>query len=296
VSVVAAACLFGTTGTVLARGPSGADALGAGAVRLAVGGATLAVAARFERSGIADGWRRHTRWSIAGGAAVALYQLCFFVGTTRTGVALATVLTIGSGPVFSGIIDATMHRRPPPPAWLRGTAVSVTGVAVLGAIGGVDRVDALGVAAALISGLGWAIYATIGKHQIDQGLGSTVTMAAMFCAAAVIVSPLLFSQHIGWISRPSGALMAAYLGVLTVGVAYTLYGRALRHLTAPTVITLTLAEPLTAAVLGVLVLHEHLGPGGWAGVAAVACGLALTSRAAASSGAPGSEVATTVAV
>jgi len=65
-----------------------------------------------------------------------------------------------------------------------------------------------------------------------------------------------------WLVTGRGALVIVHLGVVTVGLAYTLYGCGLRRLPAPTVVTLTLAEPVTAAVLSVVVLHESLGVAG----------------------------------
>jgi DME family drug/metabolite transporter len=76
-----------------------------------------------------------------------------------------------------------------------------------------------------------------------------------------------------------GWWVATYLGAVTVGAAYTLYGFALRHLSAPEVITLTLLEPITAAVLGATLVHEGVTVLGWCGVALVVAGLALTARA-----------------
>jgi drug/metabolite transporter, DME family len=284
VAVLMAACLFGTTGTVLQRGPDGAGALGAGAVRLLIGGLTLCAVARIERPLVPRPWKQMRGTVLGGGIAVAVYQLCFFEATTRTGVALGTVVTIGSGPVFSGAIAAYRTRRPPSAAWCVGTALSIVGVVLLGLVGSATDVDVLGISAALLSGLGWAVYATIGRHQIERGLDSTASMASMFTMAAVLVSPLLFTQDMGWIGTPSGAAMALYLGVMTVGVAYTLYGRGLRKLDAPTVITLTLAEPITAAVLSVVVLGETIAVAGWMGIALVLAGLVVTARGA--TGAP----------
>jgi DME family drug/metabolite transporter len=43
-------------------------------------------------------------------------------------------------------------------------------------------------------------------------------------------------------------------------------------------VTLTLAEPLTAAVLGVALLDERIGALGWIGAAAVAAGLFAAGR------------------
>lgn len=275
-AVVLAALLFGTTGTALQRFEPGAAANGVSALRLLVGSGALCAVAIIDRPTAARPWRTVRVQVALGGLAVAAYQVCFFIGTTRTGVALATVVTIGSGPVFSGVIDACLYRRAPARPWLLGTAVSVVGVVLLGTRDA--RVDALGLLAALGSGLGWAIYATIGKRQIERGLDSTACMAGMFSVAAIVVSPFLFTEDIGWVVSPHGALLALYLGVFTVGAAYTSYGRGLRHLTAPTVITLTLAEPITAAVLSSAILHESIDAVGWLGIALVLAGLVVTAR------------------
>lgn len=294
-AVLGAACLFGTTGTVLARVPGDPDALGAGALRLLVGGATLCLIAAWDRPASPRPLTA-MRWTmLAGGSAVAAYQLCFFLGTTRTGVALATVVTIGSGPVFAGLIDSVLHRRAPTRVWMGGTCLAVTGVVALGVMGGLDEVDLLGVLAALTSGLGWAVYATIGKHQIHRGLDSTASMAGLFSTAAVLTAPLLLLRPLGWAGSLHGSLAIGYLGVVTVGVAYTLYGRGLRHLPAPTVITLTLAEPVTAAILGVAVLGERVGAWGWMGIGLVLAGLVVTTRGSASTP-DDDDLAATVAV
>jgi DME family drug/metabolite transporter len=74
--------------------------------------------------------------------------------------------------------------------------------------------------------------------------------------------------------------MLLHLGVLTVGLAYYLYGAGLRWLPTSTAVTLTLAEPLTAALVAVVVLDERLEPLGWLGAALVLVGLALVGLVA----------------
>lgn len=276
--MLVAACLFGTTGTALAKLEPDAAPNGVSAVRLLIGALTLTAVALA--GGARPGaLRAHVRLLCCGGLAVAAYQLCFFVGTTRTGVALATVATIGSGPVFAGVIEAVTARRAPTAGWMAGTALGIGGVVLLAASRPTGQVDAVGVLAALGAGLGWAAYASLGKVCIARGLDSSACMAALFGGGAVLLSPFLFVDDLGWVTSPGGAALALYLGVVTVGVAYTCYGRGLRVLPTPTVITLTLAEPVTAALLATLVLHETLGLLGALGIGLVLVALVVTASA-----------------
>lgn len=278
ISVLTAAVLFGTTGTVLAHAPAGATALGVGAARLAIGGPTLLIAARLYGARVAD-LRPHVVTMVAGGVGAATFQLLYFVAATRTGVALGTVVTIGSGPVFSGAIHALSTRHRPATAWVLGTTLGITGVGLLALTGDRATVDAIGIAAAVGAGLGWASFTTMSKAQIRRGLDSALSLGGTFTTAAVLTAPLLFVEPMRWISEGRGLVIAAYLGIATLAVAYLLYGRALSRLPAPTVITLTMAEPVTAALLAAAVLHERVSSAGWLGIGLVVAGLAVTASA-----------------
>jgi DME family drug/metabolite transporter len=101
--VLAAAVLWGTTGTARALAPAGASPLSVGAVRIAVGAAALVALARLRGE-----LRRLGSWPAvpvaAGVAAVAGYQLAFFSAVARTGVAVGTMVAIGSAPVLAGLL------------------------------------------------------------------------------------------------------------------------------------------------------------------------------------------------
>jgi drug/metabolite transporter, DME family len=274
--VLFAGVLCGTTGTALTRLAPQASALSAGAMRLAVGGVTLIAIA------VANGRRAselvpHRGWLAAGAVAVALYQLCFFTGTTRTGVALATVIALGSAPMFSGLISATILRRPPTARWAAGTSLAVLGIALIARSQPSARTDLGGILAALGAGLGWAIYAMIGQQRIHAGLDSTSCMAAMFAGGAVLSAPLLAVGDPAWITTRNGIALSLYLGIATIGIVYTCLGWGLRTLPAPTVVTLTLAEPMTAAILATLILHQAIGVAGWIGIAVVLIALVISA-------------------
>ncbi len=126
--------------------------------------------------------------------------------------------------------------------------------------------------------LGYVLYVEAAQHAIQRGLDAAGAMAGMFGVGAILLAPVLAFEPLGWLASPRGAAMALHLGVVTIGVAYTLYGWGLRCLAVPTVVTLTLAEPLTAAILGTAVLGERLGPLGRLGNALIATGLLVTAR------------------
>jgi DME family drug/metabolite transporter len=245
-------------------------------MRLLVGGITLTAIARANGRRPAD-IATHSVWLAAGAVAVALYQLCFFTGTTRTGVALATVIALGSAPVFSGLINAVILRRPPTARWAAGTALAVSGIALIAHSQPSARTDLGGIIASLGAGLGWAIYAMVGQQRIRAGLDSTSCMAAMFTGGAILSLPLLAVGNNAWITTRNGVSLSLYLGIVTIGIVYTCLGWGLRQLPAPTVVTLTLAEPMTAAILATLVLHQSIGVVGWVGIAVVLIALVITA-------------------
>jgi DME family drug/metabolite transporter len=71
--------------------------------------------------------------------------------------------------------------------------------------------------------------------------------------------------------------VTAYLGIVTTVMAYLLYGRGLRTVAVPVAVTLGLAEPVVAAVLGIVVLGERLTATATVGLILV--GLALAALA-----------------
>ncbi len=64
---------------------------------------------------------------------------------------------------------------------------------------------------------------------------------------------------------------------MTVAVAYLLFGRGLAGVDVATAGTLTLAEPATAALLGIVVLDERLSAASAAGIALIAAGLVMVA-------------------
>ncbi len=266
--VVLAAALWGTTGTVRHFIP--ASPVVVGAARLLAGGAVL-FALATHRGGLRPMFARGARTRLLlllGAALAAVYQVAFFSSVARTGVATGTVVTIGAGPVFAGLLSWILRMGAPSRRWMISTAGAVAGCAALTAGGQAAGVEPLGVALALLAGFGYAAYATVSSFMITRGDDSTAVLGALFAVAGVLLLPVLVAGGPGWLLTGRGALGTLYLGVITTGLGYMLYGRGLRTTPVAAATTLTLAEPAVAAVLGLVLLHEHLG-------AVAACGLIL---------------------
>lgn len=290
IAVLVAAVLFGTTGTAQALGPTDSTPLAVGAARLLVGGTALGIVGltvgrrRQRTRGTLDATGRGRALALMAltGLCLALYQPLFFLGTARNGVAVGTVIALGSAPVLAGLLEWLLTRRRPTSSWMLATALATAGVALLAiAGGGAGGADVVGVAGSLGAGASFAVIANAQRRLVSAGWDAFTVSGAMGAGAAVCGLIMLPFTDMGWLVEPRGWSMALWLGLATVALAYALFTWGLGGLSAATAATLTLAEPLTASLLGVMLLGERLSLPAVAGLAVLAAGLVLlaaTSR------------------
>jgi DME family drug/metabolite transporter len=274
--VLAAGVLWGTTGTAQAFAPAGATPLAIGAVRLLVGGTALLLFALVRRQLRARGWPWLPTLTVIAG--IALYQVCFFAAVARTGVAVGTVVAIGSAPMLAGLLGLVLLGERPTRRWFLATLLAVGGCTLLVAAGSGQEstlhVDALGVLLALGAGAAYALY-TIASRELLRVQPPDAVTAVAFFGGALLLLPLLLFVDLSWLAEPRGLLVALHLGLITTALAYMLYIRALLTVPTATAVTLALMEPLTAATLGVLLLGERLTLVAVAGVMLLLAGLLI---------------------
>lgn len=269
--ILAAAALWGTTGTARALGPAGVDPLSVGAVRIMIGGSLLALAALTTR-------RLRVRDlapipTIIAAASIAMYQLAFFSGVAILGVALGTIIAIGSAPIVTGLLSA-IRGDPPAPRWYVATTAAVLGVTLLALPGAETSLDVHGVLLAMTAGAGYAFYATAAKELLRTHPPLTV-MAVAFAGSAILLVPVAARTDLGWLADPRGLLVALHLGIVATALAYALFGRGLALVPTATAATLSLFEPLTATILGMMILGERLTFLQSAGAVAILAGVAI---------------------
>jgi drug/metabolite transporter, DME family len=281
--VALAAISWGTTGATmtLAAGDAGAGPLLVGWARLAVAAPCLLVIAALFRArpavargdGLALG---------AASIAMAAYQVCYFTAVTLTGVAVAALLAICSAPLMIALLAALfLGERLTSAARLSlGMAVAGTALLVIGPRGPGEAAgrSLLGALLALGAGLSYAVYA-VGTKRLLARAEPLPLAAVTFSLAALLLTPVLLAESS--VRRPLAEVwpLLLYLGVGPTALAYILFTAGLRRIPATTAGMVSLLEPLTATVLGVMVFGESLGPAGMAGAALLLAALLRLTRA-----------------
>lgn len=271
--VLLAAICWGTTGTTQAFAPVGAQPASIGAVRLILGGLGLLMIALARRK-----FSRANPWpllpTLAAAASIAVYQLGFFAGVARTGVAVGTIVGIGSSPILAGAIAFLVRKERPGLRWAAATLLAILGCTLLVSSGEDIRVDPFGLLLAVAAGGSYAVFTVASKGLLSRHPPEAV-MALTFCLGALFLLPLFLLGDLRWLAQPRGALAALHLGLVTVALAYSLFARGLATIPVASAATLTLAEPLTAGLLGVLILKESLTLTAALGILIIFAGLAL---------------------
>ena len=127
--ILLAAMLWGTTGTSQAFAPETAHPIAIGAVRLAVGGFFLLCLVLLTGKLTLKDWPLPTIFLAA--LSMAAYQPLFFSAVLMTGVAVGTVVAIGSAPIFSGLIEWLVLKNRPGTIWWLSTSLSIAGCLLL---------------------------------------------------------------------------------------------------------------------------------------------------------------------
>ena len=275
-AVIAAAVLWGTTGTVQTLLPPLREPLAVGALRLIFGALALLVLALCDPASRRAWSRLPWRGVLFAGVSIGLYNLFFFWAVTKAGVGPGTAVAIGSAPIWATLYEVAVAGRRPGPVRLAGQAVSVLGVAILSLSGGGPAGSILGVGLALLAGASYASY-SLATSAIGHRAPSTAIAAATFAVAAVFTAPILFMVPTSWIVGPMAWGALAFLGVAATGLSYALYTWGLTRVAASTAVTLALAEPVTAWLLATFAVGEPVTLQSALGVALILGGLAVVT-------------------
>lgn len=272
-SVLLACVLFSTSATSRAYLDFPGTSISVGAWRVFLGGIGLAtfVGIKYGFASIFKLVRESTVWVMA--VAVLAYQISFFIGAARIGVAMGTLGALATAPFFAGLLGWIVGTGKPTKVWIVSTLLGVIGLAL---ITGVTEVrDNLGFFAVFISGVMYAVFTVFGVRLArTHNIPGAQVLGAVFGIGAVLSLPIVLLTS-AWINSGVYVGFVLYIGLATTALGYILFGNGLTHLSPGTVSTLTLAEPVLATVLGVFILSEPMNLLGWVGCATIISALAL---------------------
>jgi drug/metabolite transporter, DME family len=279
--LVVAGVLWGTGGLLgrLLGVSTGLSPLAVATLRLLLGGAVLvgyllATGRRLPRSRAA--WSRVA----ATGLLAAVFQASYFSAVALASVSLATLVTIGTAPVVVLAARIRTARR----AQLVGVGSALLGLTLLVGLpsGGAELAPAsspvAGAGCAVLAGTGFALMTLLGSRPV-AGLDDVSTTGVGFTLGGLALAPVVTATS-GW-SLPAdlrGVGLLVALAVVPTALAYTCYFAGLRATSAGTGSVLALLEPLTAALLAVLLLGERWGGAELAGGALLGLAMVLTAR------------------
>lgn len=271
-AILAAAMLWGTTGTLQSFLPDSRAPVVVGALRLAIGALSLLLLAGLTRGAVAARHRVPKAPLLVAALGMAAYNLLFFAAVARAGVGLGTAVTIGSAPLWVAAYEGLVLRRAPGPRKAFGQALAIAGAAVLVLSGAQSGVSALGLLLAAAAGLSYAGYALASSAMAAKAPAATIA-ASTFTLAALMTAPVFALLPWHWALTGTAPATLLALGVGSTGLAYALYTWGLKSVPASTAVTLALAEPLTAWALALLVVGESVTPLKLTGAALLMAGL-----------------------
>ena len=217
------------------------------------------------------------------GIALGFMNFAIYQAFARIPLGIAVTIEF-LGPLavtVTGTVRGSRNRRA---AGLGYAALAAAGVVLLAGTVGGSRLNWAGVAWATAAGSAWAAY-ILGSKAAGQRLPGASGLVIAMCVAAVAVTAPGVAAGAPKMFRPSFLAAGAGIGLLSSVIPYWLELEALRRIPTSLFGVWMSVQPAVAALIGLVVLGQHLSPAEWAGIC---CVVAASAGAAASTRAPGS--------
>ncbi len=223
------------------------------------------------------------------GLVLSLFNALWTVSVAVNGAAIATVLAYCSA-AFTALLGRWWFKERLD--WPKALAVALTlggCVLVSGALNAaVWRVNLLGIATGVLSGLGYTLYTLMGRAAAQRGLNPWTTLLYTFSFAAAFL--LLFNLSPGDLLPGTAAYPAEFfvlggalagwflLFALAAGptvTGYGLYNVSLVYLPSSVVNLIVTIEPVFTATIAYVLLGERMSTGEIGGSAMILAGVLL---------------------
>ncbi|GGZ46760.1 DMT family transporter [Streptomyces bluensis] len=197
----------------------------------------------------------------ATGIGLAVFQTAYFAAVDETGLAVATVVTLGAGPILIALGARLTLGERLGRGGVAAVAGALVGLAVLVLGSGGTSVRPWGVLLAVVSAAGYCVMTLLTRRWGRDGGGdASGTTAWTFAVASLcLLPPGLAEGLVPATAQPVLLLgLLAYIAAIPTALAYALYFAGAAVVRSATVSVIMLLEPVSATVLAVALLGERL--------------------------------------
>lgn len=285
-AILIASIIWGTTGTAATFAPE-VSAVAIGAAAMGIGGLLQAMLAFKGISASRQALMVQWRYLALGGICVAIYPLAFYASMRMAGVTIGTLISLGSAPFLSALIEYKLDGLRLSVRWAIGSTIGLVGVLLLcAAEGNLGHLTSnttspiIGMILGLVAGFSYALYSWCARRLMQRSISSTSAMGAIFGIGGLLLMPVLAFTGGPFLASWNNASVGIYMALIPMFLGYVCFGYGLSRVRASVATTITLFEPVVAAFFAVLIVGERLPALGWLGVSLVViCLIVITMPA-----------------
>lgn len=199
------------------------------------------------------------------GAAMATYQVAYFFAIPMAGVTLVVVVALCSSPLIVALLSIPVFKERLTGKLLLSLGLGLTGTVLLAFGGGnglsIKPETLWGALLALVTGFAYSILVVMSRLATREGYdrGPIQPIAVAFTIGAFLLLPVMLLTDSFRLNMAAGVwLIGLYLGLFPTGIAYIIFLKGIKTISATAASIITLLEPAIAAFLAWGLLGENL--------------------------------------
>jgi inner membrane transporter RhtA len=205
------------------------------------------------------------------GVVISANMLLFYAAISRIPLGVAVAIAF-AGPLVVAVIGS---RKLMDFIWV---AVAAIGILLLSPFTN-ETLDGFGVLLAIFTAVAWALYIYFAK-RVSTILEGHTALAMSMTMAALVALPFGGLGAAKVLADPGLIALGLLVALLSSVIPFTMDFTAMKHLTPRVFGLLASVEPVAAAIIGWIVLHEVLGVREIIGIGLVTVAAIATTRAA----------------
>lgn len=186
-------------------------------------------------------------------------------------VTIGTVVSIGSAPILSALIEYISRDFCLTKQWVIGAALGILGIILLAF--SKDNSTAtqyehttIGILLGLIARFTYALYSWSARQLMLKGISTKSAMGATFGCGGILLIPVMLLTGAALFDSLTNIVVCIYMALIPMFMGYLCYGYGLSKISASSAITISLLEPVIAAILAMLIIGEQISLVRWLGI------------------------------